>query len=144
MNDALSKEQWISFHINGATYVQPIEQVREIVPYREPAPVPGAPAEVEGIVNIRGDVISVISARHLMDAPSYLANDDSRILIIEHEQNLIGFTVDSVSEIVGFNSDQIEHGYADHDLIKGTVKIESELYIVADLANYTNNKDAYE
>jgi purine-binding chemotaxis protein CheW len=49
MNDALSKEQWISFHINGATYVQPIEQVREIVPYREPAPVPGAPAEVEAL-----------------------------------------------------------------------------------------------
>jgi purine-binding chemotaxis protein CheW len=144
MNDVLTKDQWISFYIDEAAYAQSIHDVREIVPYRKPAPVPGAPAEVEGIVNIRGNVISVINGRHLMDAANGTSDDNSRILIIEQEHNLLGFSVDDVSEIIGFNNDEIERGHAEHDLIKGTVQLNEGLYIVTDLAQYTNKQDDYE
>lgn len=145
MNDVLTKEQWISFYINGEIYAQPIAVVREIVPYREAAPVPGAPAEVEGIVNIRGDVISVISGRHLFDAPIADSYDDTaRILIIEHGEHLLGFSVDKVSEIVGFNQEQIEYNSSESGLIKGTVNLPQGLYIVTNLGEYPYRQEDYE
>ena len=144
MNDVLTKDQWISFYIDGAAYAQPIDKVREIVTYRSPADVPGSPPTVEGMVNIRGDVISVINGRALMDATDATPNDDSRILIIEHENSLMGFSVDSVSEIIGFNNEQIDSSDAEHTLIKGTVNLEDGLFIVIDLSHYKDEPDHYE
>ncbi len=144
MNDVLNKDQWITFYLDGAAYAQPIAVIREIVPYREPAPVPGSPHEVEGIVNIRGDVISIINTRRLMHRPDYEPDEHSRILIIESQDSLMGFTVDNVSEIVGFNRDEIENSHAEHELIKGTVQLEEGLYIVTDLGAFSHNQDDYE
>ncbi|MGR6872364.1 chemotaxis protein CheW [Pseudomonas sp. HK3] len=144
MNDVLTKDQWISFYINDAAYAQSITTLREIVPYRPPASVPGAPQEVEGIMNIRGDVVSVINGRDLMNAPSHEPDDNSRILIIENEGSFIGFSVDRVSEIIGFNNDQIEAGHAEHNLIKGTVNLANELFIVIDLTQYQDAQGNYE
>jgi len=145
MNDVLTKEQWISFYINGEVYAQPIAVIREIVPYREASPVPGAPPEVEGIVNIRGDVMSVINTRKLMDAPDIDQYDENaRILILESGEHLLGFSVDKVSEIVGFNNEQVEYSQSDSGLIKGTVNLPQGLYIVADLGEYTHRQDNYE
>lgn len=145
MNNALTKEQWISFYLNGETYVQPIAVLREIVPYRKASPVPGAPQEVEGVVNIRGEVMSVISGRHLMGAPTIEDHDEAaRILIIEHDEHLLGFSVDKVAEIVGFNRDQIESNQSQSGLIKGTVNLPQGLYIVTDLCEHSYKQDNYE
>ena len=145
MSDVLTKEQWITFEINNEVYVQPIDAIREIVPYREASEVPGAPAEVEGIVNIRGDVISVINGRRLLGINTPHNYDESaRIIIIEQQTNLIGFSVDNVSEIVGFNKDQIEYNASDSGLIKGTVNLPQGLFIVADLCEYQNKQDTHE
>ncbi|MGK0443942.1 MAG: purine-binding chemotaxis protein CheW [Bermanella sp.] len=144
MNDVLTKDQWISFYIDGAAYAQPIDRVREIVTYRTPADVPGSPDVVEGIVNIRGDVISVVNGRALMGAANATADDDSRILIIEQARSLLGFSVDSVSEIIGFNNDQIDTSHAENALIKGTVNLEDGLFIVIDLTQYSDEQDNYE
>lgn len=144
MNDVLTKDQWISFYIDGAAYAQPIDRVREIVTYRTPADVPSSPDVVEGIVNIRGDVISVVNGRALMGAANATADDNSRILIIEQERSLLGFSVDSVSEIIGFNNDQIDSSHAENALIKGTVNLEDGLFIVIDLTQYSDEQDNYE
>lgn len=144
MNDVLNKDQWITFYLDGEAYAQPIVVIREIVPYREPAPVPGSPHEVEGIVNIRGDVISVINTRRLMNLSDYEPDEHSRILIIESGDNLLGFTVDNVSEIVGFNREEIENSHAEHALVKGTVQLEQGLYIVTDLGEFSHEQDDYE
>ena len=107
--------------------------------------MPGAPAEVEGIVNIRGDVISVINGRRLLGISTPHDYDESaRILIIEQQANLIGFSVDKVAEIVGFNKEQIEYNASDSGLIKGTVNLPQGLFIVADLVEYQRNQDSYD
>lgn len=145
MNDVLTKEQWISFSINSDIYAQSIAVIREIVPYREASPVPGAPPEVEGIVNIRGEVISIINTRRLLGVPDNIELDqDARILILESGAHLLGFSVDKVSEIVGFNNEQVEHNQSDNGLIKGTVNLPQGLYIVADLSEYTHRQSQYE
>jgi len=86
----------------------------------------------------------VICGRRLMDANPVEHDESARILIIEHENSLMGFSVDCVKEIVGFNNDQIDTSQGDNHLIKGTVNLEDGLYIVTDLGLYNYEQDDYE
>ena len=53
----------------------------------------------------------------------------------------MGFSVDRVSEIIGFNNEQIDSSDAEHALIKGTVNLEDKLFIVIDLSQYKDEPD---
>ena len=52
--------QWVTFRLGGETYGINVMQVQEVLRYSEIAPVPGAPAYVLGIINLRGNVVTVI------------------------------------------------------------------------------------
>ena len=55
--------QWVTFHLEDETYGINVMQVQEVLRYTEIAPVPGAPAYVLGIINLRGNVVTVIDTR---------------------------------------------------------------------------------
>jgi purine-binding chemotaxis protein CheW len=69
--------------------------------------VPLAPAALEGLANLRGKVLPIISLRHLFGFPELAHSDSSRALVIDVGQPL-GFVVDRVSSVVGVDSSQIE------------------------------------
>lgn len=126
-------DQWISFSLAGEKYAHPVASIKEVLRYQEPSPVPGAPQDVDGILNIRGEVLTVISARKLMDLPQDTITDDARIISIETDDGLCGIVVDNVEAIVGFESDNIEPppNQDSSGVIQGTIHREGELYIVA-------------
>src|SRR5690606_41646080 len=75
-----------------------VMQVQEVLRSAELAPVPGAPSYVLGIINLRGNVVTVIDTRQrfgLLPAP---VTDQTRIVIIEADRQGIGILVDSVAE----------------------------------------------
>ena len=55
--------QWVTFKLEEETYGVNVMQVQEILRYTEIAPVPGAPSYVIGIINLRGNVVTVIDTR---------------------------------------------------------------------------------
>ena len=55
--------QWVTFQLEEETYGINVMQVREVLRYTEIAPVPGAPDYVLGIINLRGNVVTVIDTR---------------------------------------------------------------------------------
>ena len=55
--------QWVTFRLDNETYGINVMQVQEVLRYTEIAPVPGAPAYVLGIINLRGNVVTVIDTR---------------------------------------------------------------------------------
>ncbi len=55
--------QWVTFQLEDETYGINVMQVREVLRYSEIAPVPGAPDYVIGIINLRGNVVTVIDTR---------------------------------------------------------------------------------
>ena len=77
-----------------------VMQVREVLRYSDIAPVPGAPAYVLGIINLRGNVVSVIDTRMRFGLPPSEITDNTRIMIIESERQVVGILVDSVAEVV--------------------------------------------
>lgn len=100
--------QWVTFHLAGETYGVNVMQVQEVLRYNEIAPVPGAPTYVMGIINLRGNVVTVIDTRHRFGLCPGEINDHTRIVIIESDKHVIGILVDSVAEVVYLRESEIE------------------------------------
>ncbi len=100
--------QWVTFKLAGETYGINVMQVQEVLRYSEIAPVPGAPSYVMGIINLRGNVVTVIDTRHRFGVDSGELTDNSRIVIIEADKHVVGILVDSVAEVVYLRQSEIE------------------------------------
>jgi purine-binding chemotaxis protein CheW len=92
--------QWVTFQLEDETYGIDVMVVREVLKYQDIAPVPGAPDYVMGIINIRGTVISVINTRLRFGLSEKEPEENTRIVILEIGQHIIGIVVDSVAEVV--------------------------------------------
>ncbi len=100
--------QWVTFRLAGETYGINVIQVQEVLRMTEIAPVPGAPDYVLGIINLRGNVVTVIDARRRFGLPPQEPDEFTRIVIIEAEGLIVGILVDSVAEVVNLRLSQIE------------------------------------
>ncbi|MGH1371870.1 MAG: chemotaxis protein CheW [Cellvibrionaceae bacterium] len=100
--------QWVTFKLAGETYGINVMQVQEVLRYSEIAPVPGAPPYVLGIINLRGNVVTVIDTRHRFGLNSGEVNDNTRIVIIEADNHVVGILVDSVAEVVYLRQSEME------------------------------------
>lgn len=106
--DADEVLQWVTFKLGEETYGINVMQVQEVLRYSEIAPVPGAPDYVLGIINLRGNVVTVIDTRSRFGLDTNEVTDNSRIVIIESEQQVVGILVDSVAEVVYLKSSEID------------------------------------
>lgn len=100
--------QWVTFHLEGEKYGIKVMQVQEVLRMTEIAPVPGAPHYVLGIINLRGNVVTVIDTRRRFGLPDVDNNDETRIVIVEANNNVVGILVDSVAEVVDLKMSEIE------------------------------------
>ena len=100
--------QWVTFRLGDETYGINVMQVQEVLRYTEIAPVPGAPDYVLGIINLRGNVVTVIDTRSRFGLIDGEITDNTRIIVIESEHQVIGILVDSVAEVVYLRSSQID------------------------------------
>ncbi len=100
--------QYVTFLLKDETYGINVMQVQEVLRYSEIAPVPGAPSYVLGIINLRGNVVTVIDTRQRFGLMPADVTDNTRVVIIEVEKQVIGILVDAVSEVVYLNQSEIE------------------------------------
>jgi len=100
--------QWVTFKLAGEVYGVNVMQVQEVLRYTEIAPVPGAPKYVMGIVNLRGNVVTVIDAGFRFGLEPGEITDSTRIVILEAESHVVGILVDSVAEVVYLRQSEME------------------------------------
>ncbi|SFC17095.1 purine-binding chemotaxis protein CheW [Marinospirillum celere] len=100
--------QYVTFRLAEETYGINVMMVQEVLRYTEIAPVPGAPDYVLGIINLRGNVVTVIDTRQRFGLMPGEVSDATRIMIIEADQQVVGIMVDSVAEVVYLKQSEIE------------------------------------
>lgn len=100
--------QWVTFRLEDETYGINVMQVQEVLRYTEIAPVPGAPSYVLGIINLRGNVVTVIDTRLRFGLTATDTTDHTRIVVIEVENQVVGILVDAVAEVVYLSQSEIE------------------------------------
>lgn len=130
--------QWVTFRLGNETYGINVMQVQEVLRYTEIAPVPGAPIYVLGIINLRGNVVTVIDTCQRFGLPPIEVTDNTRIVIIEAEGQVIGILVDSVAEVVYLRASEIEQAPnvgndENAKFIQGVANRDGELLILVDL-----------
>jgi purine-binding chemotaxis protein CheW len=98
----------VGFQVGRETYGVPITSLHEIVRVPEITAVPDAPEYMEGVINLRGKIVSVIDLRKRFGEKQAAANRRNRILVVEHNGRLSGLIVDSASEVLKIPTTEIE------------------------------------
>jgi purine-binding chemotaxis protein CheW len=137
-NDTDPILQYVTFKLEGETYGINVMQVQEVLRHTEIAPVPGAPSYVLGIINLRGNVVTVIDTRKRFGLRPSELNEDTRVIIIESDKQVLGILVDSVAEVVYLRASEIETapnvGNDDNNkYIQGVCNRDGELLILVEL-----------
>lgn len=154
MSDAISNKkgiedpilQWVTFRLEDETYGINVMQVQEVLRYSEIAPVPGAPSYVLGIINLRGNVVTVIDTRSRFGLPTAEITDNTRIVVIEAENQVVGILVDAVAEVVYLKQSEIETtpnvgNEESAKFIQGVCHKNDELLILVDLEKMLNDDE---
>jgi purine-binding chemotaxis protein CheW len=105
---AESLTRWATFRLARELYGVNVMQVREVLRYTEITPVPGTAMHVLGIINLRGNVVTVIDARRLFQISVSDVTEKSRIVIVESCDQVIGVLVDCVDEVVDVKASDID------------------------------------
>lgn len=90
----------VGFQVGRETYAVPITSLHEIVRVPEITAVPDAPDYLEGVINLRGKIVSVIDLRKRFGEKQVTLGKQNRILVVEHGGKLTGLIVDSASEVL--------------------------------------------
>lgn len=143
MSEAMKKAstetlQCVTFRLDAETYAIDVMQVREVLRTGEIVPVPGSPPFVLGIINLRGNVVTVMDARMRFGLEPCDVGDTRRIVIIESGDQIMGIQVDSVAEVIEIPVAEMEPAPAvgndeSHCYIQGVVSRDEDLVIVVDL-----------
>lgn len=138
--------RWVTFFLSQEKYGINVMQVQEVLRVSEIAPVPGAPDYVLGIINLRGNVVTVIDTRQRFGLDSKEMDDSSRIVIVESGDQVVGILVDSVAEVIDLQLSDIESapnvGTEDASrFIQGVASQNDELLIIIDLNKLLSDEE---
>jgi purine-binding chemotaxis protein CheW len=101
--------QLLTFEVDSTPYAVPVERVREIVRFRRITPVPRVPAEVRGVISLRGEIVEVIDLRIRLDLEPKDPVRSTRIIVVHSESGKIaGILVDAVREVSRVSEDAIQ------------------------------------
>jgi purine-binding chemotaxis protein CheW len=135
----MSREtQVVGFQVGRETYGVPITSLHEIVRVPEITAVPDAPDYMEGVINLRGKIVSVVDLRKRFGKPAGTLHRHSRILVVEHRGRLAGMIVDAASEVLKIPESEIEPAPAmmlegGLDCVTGLGKYKGRLIILLDV-----------
>lgn len=138
--------QLVTFSIGEEEFGVDILKVQEIIRTMEITKVPRAQDFVEGVINLRGKVIPIIDLRRRFGLSSKAYDKDTRIIVIEINSMIVGFVVDSVSEVLRIPSSTVEPpppvvAGLDSDYISGVGKLHDRLLILLDLDKLLSGAD---
>src|SRR3954464_12442166 len=107
-----ARTQYLSFELSGEEYAVDILRVKEIIEYNSLTRVPGMPATVRGVINLRGRVVPVVDLALRFGLPESVITARSSIVMVElagvDGDVVIGIIAGSVSEVLDLDAEQIQ------------------------------------
>lgn len=130
--------QLVTFRLGEEEFGVQILVVNEIIRLVQITQVPNAPAFIEGVINLRGKVLPVVGLRKRFKMPEVPLDSQSRIIVMELNQNVVGFLVDAVSEVLRIPESTVEQAPAvvagiGSEYLEGVGKLDDRLLILLNL-----------
>lgn len=140
-------QQYVIFKLEGESYGIPIEYVKTIEKMTEMTRVPNAPDYLEGVINLRGEVVPIINMRKRFDLSELDEAEDTRTIILELEEISVGMIVDSSSEVLSIDNSAIDQTISldaavQDEHIRGIGKIDERMIILLNLYKVLQIQDS--
>lgn len=134
----VDKRQWCTFFLDQLFFGVEVESVQEIIRYQEMTPVPLAPTEVGGLINLRGEIVTAINLRHRLKLPPRDDGDHPLNVVARADGDTVSLLVDEIGDVLEVAEENFEPppdtltGRV-RQFIQGAYKLESQLLLVLDL-----------
>lgn len=130
--------QVVAFRLGKEEYAVDILHVQEIVRLLSITRVPRSAKHIEGVVNLRGNIVPIINLHKRFSIESAGEEEDKRIVVFQFDDFKAGIIVDEVSEVLALNSNDIEetdkvYSSMSSDFIKGIARVDNRLFLLLDL-----------
>lgn len=133
-----SEVQAITFQLGREVYGIDVHQIKEIIKIREYVKVPNAPSYVEGVINLRGQITPIVDLRKIFGMESRQFDDNTRIIMVEINSDVVGIIVDSVVGVLTVPCTEIVKTpslttNASNAFISGIIRTDNQLTILIDV-----------
>lgn len=131
-------EQLIVFSVGKEEYGLEIEKVQVVIRMKPIKKLPRAPKFIKGVMNLRGDIIPIVGLREKFNLDTEEYNDFTRIIVVNHNDKLVGMVVDEVNRVVTVPAGNIEANpdmVTDNTraLVRGVAKVGEQVIILVQL-----------
>lgn len=107
MKSTSTSDRYLAFSLGQEEYGLPLLTVKEVIAVPEVTPVPFSPPHFLGIINLRGQIISVMDLRRKFNLEGSKVGEETALIILDLENVLLGIVVDSVNEVVGLSPEEV-------------------------------------
>ncbi len=137
--------RFIEFSLGKEDYAIPLLMVREVISVPDTTPIPKSPSHFLGIMNLRGQVISVVDLRKKLKI-EVVQNTEEAVIIVDIGGLNIGVVVDSINKVLAFSSEDVSEmpeveSQINTQYIYGVFKKEHSLTVLLDIAKVLDLKD---
>jgi len=137
-NQVENNNQYVIFKLHKEDYGIPIHYVEIIEKVTEITRVPNAPYYIQGVINLRGEVVPVLDLRKRFQFPPMSLTEESRVIILSVDEMIVGILVDSSSEVLTIEAETIDHASSlittfEDDYINGIGKVNDRMIIMVDV-----------
>lgn len=141
--------QQVIFRLDNEEYGLDIMKVNGIEKYQEVVKVPNSPEYIEGIINLRGEVLPIYSLRKKFNLVAKPIDDETKIIVTYTNDMKVGFVVDAVAEILHIDLDNIVDAPKivagiNRKYIKSVAKQESRMIILIDVDLIVSDEEKIE
>ena len=139
--------QLVTFNLDHEEYGVDVLGVREIIRMPVITRIPNTPPYVEGVINLRGKVIPIISMRSRFTLENAEYNSRTRIMVMDVDGELMGFVVDAVSEVIRISASEIQpsppvaSGNIEQECIAGVINHGERLLVVLELERMFSHEE---
>lgn len=148
--EEVEQDQFLILTVKGQEFGIQAMRIQEITAMIEIAEVPNAPHHIEGILNLRGRLVSVLNFRKRFGFEEKAHDEDTRIIIMEHAGFSVGIIVDIVEEVIKISNDKVQQipptatSSMPEGYITGVGILDNRLIILLDADRVLNKSDVVE
>lgn len=130
--------QYVTFHLDGALYGIEVNKVTEILHGEDTTNVPLSPEAITGLVNLRGQIATLIDLRKQLNLPPREAGDDTMMVVVVLDGEMLSLMVDSIGDVREVDESDFESppdtlSQEMRELILGAYKLSDDLLLVLDV-----------
>ena len=143
------QHQFVTFCVDGTEFAVPIEQVMRIAPLVKSTRVPRAPAFLEGVIHLHGDIVPIVDLKKRFQLAETPYDDEARIIVVQVGGQRVGLIVDAVTEILWIPAAAIEPPPAmvadiGGVYLTGVATQDDRLFIILDLSRVLTTEEVAE